>query len=284
MCGEKCVWSTWCRDDRKVSCSTSTSQFSTQDPSLCRNTTFWSTVDCNTYYKNGEVAAYGKRCSANKQHCYYPWYTKNTPEFEYYTAKLLPTCQDKSDRRFAMNTSCNITGYVKQYCDTICNETNKHNFCQENVCKNPTEWIFYQTESFILDPHHCESSCQNPSRGCDACTNTKEYFNCTKSGVCIHRDLLCDGHQHCQYGEDEVYDFCLPTYTENKVIPEKGTRKCQNKMYPDIYTLAVVCDGVPECADDSDEPDNCSIQSKSKCSKQPELQFFFVLIVFLMYI
>ena len=28
-------------------------------------------------------------------------------------------------------------------------------------------------------------------------------------------------------------------------------------MYPDIDTVAVVCDGVPECADDSDEPDIC---------------------------
>ena len=28
-------------------------------------------------------------------------------------------------------------------------------------------------------------------------------------------------------------------------------------MYPDILTVAVVCDGVPECANKTDEPDIC---------------------------
>jgi len=227
----------WCQDDWSASCSTSTANFTTQDPSLCRNTTFWSTLDCTLCWSDGEVWASGKRCSAKKQHCYYPWYTKNTPDFEYRKASYLPTCQDNSDMIFAMNMRCNITGYVKQYCDTICNETNKHATCKENQ----TEWISQQGDPFILDPHNCESSCLNRSRGCDACTNTKDYFNCTKSGVCIHRDLLCDGHKHCQHGEDEDYDFCLPTYTENKVIPEYGTKKCPHRMYPYIYNLHPGC-------------------------------------------
>jgi len=160
----------WCRDDWSASCSTSTANFTIQDHSLCSNTTFWSTVSCNVYWKRGQVLAYGKRCSANKQHCYYPWYTKNTKDFEDYKATFLQTCQDNSDRIFAMNTRCNITGYVKQYCDTICNETNKHYACKENICENPTEWISEQTDPFILDPQDCESSCLNPSQGCDACT------------------------------------------------------------------------------------------------------------------
>ena len=258
-CGEECrsAWQ-WCRDDLSYSCSTNTATFSVNDASLCSNTTFWSTVSCNLYWGDGEVLAYGKRCSANKQHCYYPWYTKNHQEFESMKASYLPTCEDKSDRIFHMNTMCNITTYIKEYCDTICKETNKHHNCQENICQNPTEWISRQTDGFILDPHNCESSCQNQIRGCDACTNAKEFFNCTKSGVCIHKDLLCDGHKHCQYGEDEDFDRCLPTYTENKVIPEYATKKCPNRMYPDIDTVAVVCDGLLECADETDEPDICN--------------------------
>merc|ERR1712020_374737 len=112
MCGKKCVWnSDWCKDDWSAPCNTNTTQFTTRDASLCSNTTFWSNVDCNLYRsKGGEVMFYGKRCSANKQHCYYPWYTKNTKDFEYRKALLPPTCQDKSDRIFAMNTRCNITG------------------------------------------------------------------------------------------------------------------------------------------------------------------------------
>ena len=216
-CGEKCLWSGgWCRDDMSASCRTPTTQFSTRDASLCRNTTFWSIVDCNVYHSDGEVALYGKRCSADKQHCYYPWYTKNTEDFEHENGtRYLPTCQDNSDRIFAMNTYCKIIEYVKEYCDTICNKINKHKHCKENICENPTEWFSQETDSFILDPHNCSSSCQNPSRVCDVCTNTKEYFKCIQSGVCIHRDLLCDGHKHCQRGEDEDYDSCPPSSTEN---------------------------------------------------------------------
>ena len=215
-CGQKCLWSGgWCRDDLSAICSTRATQFSTREASLCRNTTFWSTVDCNVYYSDGEVALYGKRCSANKQHCYYPWYTKNTQDFEDKETEYLPNCQDHSDRIFELNTRCNIIEYVKEYSDTICNKINKHKYCKDNICENPARWVSHQTDSFILDPHNCESSCQNPSRVCNACTNKKDYFTCMRSGVCIHRDLFCDGHKHCKYGEDEDSGDCHLTYTEN---------------------------------------------------------------------
>ena len=42
-----------------------------------------------------------------------------------------------------------------------------------------------------------------------------------------------------------------------KLIPEYGTKKCPHRMYPDIDTLAVVCDGIQECADETDEPYIC---------------------------
>ena len=220
MCGEWCQATlNWCRDDLSLSCSTNTTKFSTRDVSLCRNSTFWSNVSCTFYYSDGlTVFAYGKRCSANKQHCYYPWYTKNTADFTDWRS----TCQDKSDRIFDINTKCNITAYIKEYCETICNENNKHRYCKENICQNPTEWIARQTDSYIVDPHKCESSCQNPSRGCDACTNTEAYFNCPKSGVCIHKDLLCDGHKHCKHGEDEDscknYSNSIPFSTSGLLI------------------------------------------------------------------
>ena len=202
MCGESC-WraSLWCREF-SASCSTNTTQFSIKDASLCSNTTFWSNVSCNTYYNSGKVRLYGKRCFANKQHCYYPWYTRNH-DFKF--GGYLPTCQDKSDRIFDINTKCNISAYVDEYCGKICNETKtkKNNYCQETICKNTTEWISQQTDSFFLDPYNCESSCLNRFRGCDACTNEEDFFNCTKSGVCIH--------------------------------------KCPHRMYPYIYNLHPGC-------------------------------------------
>ena len=157
-----------------------------------------------------------------------------------------------------MNTKCNATAHVQEYCDTICNETNRHKQCKEEICNNKTEWISKQTDSFILDPHNCQSSCKNPSRGCNACTNEYDYFNCTKSGVCIPRELRCDGHKHCQHGEDEEYDYCYPIYIENGVIQKYGTLRCPHITYSGIETVAVVCNGIPECVNSEDEPDICN--------------------------
>lgn len=259
-CGEKCKEKiAWCRGGVRQSdtCTTATTQFSTSDATLCSNTTFWAAVSCNVMESDGEIQAFGRRCSAASQHCYYPWYSKNTEDFRHIESHMLPTCHDYSDRIFHINTSCNITAYVEEYCAKVCSGTNRLKHCKEEICQNKTVWISNQTDRFILDPHNCQSSCQDPSRGCDACTNTEEYFNCSESGVCIHRDLLCDGHRHCEHGEDEDYEKCLPTYIKHGVIREYGTQKCPNRMYPKIFTLAVVCDGVPECEGDTDEPAIC---------------------------
>ena len=63
--------------------------------------------------------------------------------------------------------------------------------------------------------------------------------------------------KHCQHGEDEEYEHCYLTYIDKKVIPEYGTIKCPSLLYPDISTVAVVCDGVPECTNSKDEPNIC---------------------------
>ena len=36
-----------------------------------------------------------------------------------------------------MNTKWNIKAYVEEYCDIICNESNKHRFCKEEICIFP---------------------------------------------------------------------------------------------------------------------------------------------------
>ena len=275
MCGRVCSEvREWCREESMSSCNTDGAHYNTNAGPLCRNTTFWRGVSCDVPWGDGEMLAFGKRCTANAQHCYYPWYTRNMLDLGIYIRhesrpdrvsdlqpwgwhSWQPTCQDNSDRIFDLNTKCNISAYVDEYCSRICNKTNRLTFCQEEVCQDTENWISLQVDDFILDPHHCWSSCQVPGRGCEACTNTERFFNCSRSGVCIHRDLLCDGHQHCRHGEDEQLDHCYDTYIERDVIKEYGTLRCPSIMYPDIETVAVVCDGVPECVDSEDEPDMC---------------------------
>ena len=270
-CGAKCHPSPmWCTgtfgtfSSHGGSCTTNTTQFSTADHALCGNTTFWKNVSCTFYIRPGsgeevEVYGYGKRCSARVQHCYYPWYTTNHQDFGSKSIELglEIQCRDLSDRMFHINTKCNMTAHLEEYCRTICGEENKHRHCRQSICDNREEWIANQTDPIIMDPHHCQSSCQTPGRDCEACTNTEQYFNCSQSGLCIHKDLLCDGHMHCQHGEDEEFDFCYPIYLNNKVIADYATLRCPHITYPEIDTLAVVCDGIPECVNSRDEPAIC---------------------------
>ena len=124
MCGSECVpVHSWCRDDRVSSCVTLTAHHSTNDGTLCGNTTFWADVSCDVHWEGGEILAYGKRCSGNSQHCYYPWYTRNVQELNFYIKQwqwdneynffykifYVPTCQDQSDRIFDLNTKCNTS-------------------------------------------------------------------------------------------------------------------------------------------------------------------------------
>ena len=105
------------------------------------------------------------------------------------------------------------------------------------ICTNKTQWLelatfiesfwqlqgpFYQKtlmkkRSKSKDPHFCQLSCSEPRSDCVACTN-KEYFNCTKSGQCVHPELVCDGHPQCSEEEDEDLRKCHLKYIENDVV------------------------------------------------------------------
>ena len=73
MCGTECVdnWQ-WCKLS-KLHCDDGSQIFTTKDPVLCRNTTFWSAVNCQLYDAD-IIIAHGLRCTGSNQHCYYPWY------------------------------------------------------------------------------------------------------------------------------------------------------------------------------------------------------------------
>ena len=67
-CGDGCIRNNqWCRNDQTYSCKGNTSHFSSVNSILCGNYTFWSTLqDCNSYYHDGSIEYFGKRCSGGR--------------------------------------------------------------------------------------------------------------------------------------------------------------------------------------------------------------------------
>ena len=128
------------------------------------------------------------------------------------------------------------------------------------------------------DPHNCTGSCEYPEDGCYACTNP-EYFFCEKNNVsvCMHPALECDGHPQCDDAEDENLDKCFQKYKEREIITNHATLKCPSRNYPEMITLATVCDGIMECLDDEDEPASCE-------SISPKWFLISKLIIVLLYI
>ena len=124
---------------------------------------------------------------------------------------------------------------------------------QEPICTNKTEWLSHQDPSFS-DPHNCQSSCSSPGPDCVACTNP-DYFICTKSGQCVHPDLVCDGHPQCPGGEDEDLEKCYTDYVNNLIIEPFASYRCTSMLYEqqNMQIFAAPCNGKKECADDSDE-------------------------------
>ena len=126
-----------------------------------------------------------------------------------------------------------------------------HNHKFPNHTKDQ-DWLEQKSvkDAHYQDPHGCRDSCSEETRGpnCQACSN-RNYYRCLKSQVCIHEDLLCDGHPQCQFGEDELFETCYDIYIHHKVVPHFATYSCNSLKYPGVDTVATSCDGVPECYD-----------------------------------
>ena len=273
-CGSSCKRTNgWCLEERLNTdeCTNENNttriqvRFSSSDQKLCSNFTFWQLKPCI----DGQNL--GLRCTGRLQHCYFPWYlTKVTWGSGYDQPGMKTTCKDKSDQVFALNNSCpNVFDYMKDYTsiygDNICKSDYDSNGDFGWICLTSREWIENQRDPAnrpdpydpydprpLEDPHNCWSSCSEPGEGCQACTNP-DYFICPTSGVCIHPELLCDGHPQCQHAEDEDLDRCREKYVYNKIIEEFATVRCKSLMYTQMTTLATACNGVKECFGNEDE-------------------------------
>ena len=169
------------------------------------------------------------------------------------------TCQDYSDRVFRLNQTCNEAEYVQKYSQTVCSG-DIYNGDPDDIkyCKDLDAIMKEHNTSDYWDPHQCINSCIDPGYGCQACTNP-DYFKCTKDSqsVCIHPKLVCNHHPDCDNVEDEQLDNCYDIYVKNGLVDEFATLKCASKLYPNMETVATVCDGIEECHGGEDEPNTC---------------------------
>ena len=147
----------------------------------------------------------------------------------------------------------------------------------DSVC-NFSEQLPYMETNEYSDPENCQGSCSNPSPDCSACTN-KDYFHCKRHNVsvCLHPGLKCDGHPQCDEAEDEDMEECYETYYRHKIIEPFATKKCYSIQYPQMMTVATVCNGIIECHGALDEPTTCQESNTLKILVTLSFVIFFYL-------
>ena len=256
--GNKCViLPVWCNKDNKVSCFVGDQSLSTSDERLCRNYTFWRSIFdvevLNFSVGNlNSVKSVVLPCKGRNQEFNLPWYYFSLGEFQGLNNVSKHKCDDKSDRIYKMNTSCDQKTYLQIYSDMFCRDPELNG----TICKNldvGDPWFTSKTNDMFVDPNSCQASCYQPALGCEACTNTDTHFICEESGACLHQDLVCDGHPQCEFGEDEALDLCYHKWVETGVVEPYASFTCQSLMYPGMKTVVTACNGIVECYDGSDE-------------------------------
>ena len=132
----------------------------------------------------------------------------------------------------------------------LCSAYNKNKSIADlgNDCSE-SRWYkeYYIQHSFWS---HLAEYCPNSSNE-SQCKDPNFYCNISKS--CIEDSQKCDGIKHCIFGEDEAIETCDSTF------PESATVKCvePNRPLDDIWIKAVHCNGVTECKNGEDEPEEC---------------------------
>ena len=84
-CGDLCRPNyLWCRGDidNRLSCDVTGVQFTTNNRALCSNSTVWINKTCDRFYRSGDKASLGRRCSGEVQQCIYPWYLSGNYYYE----------------------------------------------------------------------------------------------------------------------------------------------------------------------------------------------------------
>ena len=116
----------------------------------------------------------GFRCAGHMQHCIFPEYMS-----ENYHGGKIKICKDYSDQIFPIDSLCNATKYVLDYCSRFCSTPE-----DMKICEDPQSWIQKMSEEelaknhtfYKIDPHNCQLSCSMLGPNCQACTSNAYMF------------------------------------------------------------------------------------------------------------
>ena len=145
-----------------------------------------------------------------------------------------PSCVDKSDQVFAINTTCRQ--HNLQFLDSY-----KTLWCSGNTKREPGSRCNYvdnwfaseQDDENYRDPHGCERSCSTAGPDCVACKH-EDFFHFNSIGFCINKEMVCDGHPHPSCGgNDEGIYHCLEIYFKKRIVKRYATLICPSVIYPD---------------------------------------------------
>ena len=104
------------------------------------------------------------------------------------------------------------------------------------------------------EPWGRKPNCPNSSTEKECSIKGNDYFYCKNSKTCIKSTTKCDGVVHCIKGEDEALEEC------KHLFHQSATLNCIEPYRPanDVWTKAILCDGITECKNEEDEkPNTC---------------------------
>ena len=131
----------------------------------------------------------------------------------------------------------------------------KHVQCKpdEFMCRNHqcVSYQYYCDGDVDCEDHSDEEDCHYNST---SCTGRDNEFLCSSSMRCIDISQVCDGSLDCGMGDISDEAHCLPTnplLCENGLPLSRGDFMCNSSRM--CVPMRVVCDGFPDCDDNSDE-------------------------------
>ena len=123
---------------------------------------------------------------------------------------------------------------MRIFTDTITGKLVRKGAKCDTICSNTTSWWADNLDN----PYQCEDSCLEKQYGCQACTNP-DYFHCKIDGEqhCLHPELVCDGHVHCDPATDEALtDACIERKIKlGDITATNYTTPCNSTLNPSKY-------------------------------------------------
>ena len=162
-CVGKCLESyKWCSDEYLETCE---QNISTRDWRLCENELIFTNTSCNLYGSDGQLRAYGRRCSGYNKECYFPWYGIDDGDISWLTGAQF-TCKDKSDQIFSIGGTCEAhqQRQIEIHNSRFC--TSDYYVQDSRICTDTKGWLETEKERRFQDAHNCKASCLTPCPDC----------------------------------------------------------------------------------------------------------------------